>query len=685
MSQRRRFAEDEFDPLELAERAIEANLDTSAFTEIDDRDIKRAKNWLEFTTGTDFLSMVDPSPWPRQIQLATQFFGEWCPRCSKPGFMRDIDVSTPLQSIREHVVFLEFGVCPKCKATQTEMFGSGELTPYDEFNMCAGQRSGKSALTGLLFQYQLHRILMIPNPARFYGLMGSATLHMTLIALTAGQIQDNIWDPFIIGVIDKSPWHRQYHAFLNHNAKRKGVRLHNVKDTYISYDHKGIILSYSGADFRKLRGKTRIATSIDECGWFDAHAGAAGVKTSAKGQHDALANSLRNVRTKAESLRASGRNWVPTGIDCNISSPSSATDMIMTMVRSNRRGSFPVHLPTWDINPAISYESIRHEELENKRAFDRDFRAVPPMADSAFMDDEQQVKRAITVGKQNQLLWNVRTEQDSYDGMLESRWLEVTARIKDKTVPRILGVDPGETNNSFGLVLASYRNDTQAVQIDGVLECQPQKFGDGKLSKVNFPKMFDKCIVPILESFDIKLVVSDHWQSSDMLQRLRSYQRVKAESYSLKWDDMLAIRTAWYDGRIKLPAPERNPDDLLRGSESLEDILRGQPVLKLLTQAMTVREVGRRVEKPLDGSSDDIFRAACLVARYLLDPELSRPFIYGGTHSSTATSTRGLGSVRSREGGAATVRGPSLTTERTGGVRTRRLDPNGIVTPWRNR
>lgn len=672
---------DAFDPVELAERAIAANLDSAIFQKIDDRHIKRAPNFFEFCVGADFLAM-NPGPFARQIQMATMFFGEWCPRCSQPGFMiNGIHVNTTIMEIREKIVFLQYGECPKCHVGQTELYGKNELNAYEEFIMCAGQRSGKSALTGMLFIYHLHRILMLANPSRFYGLMTSSTLHMTLIALTAGQIQDNIWDPFIVGLIDNSPWFRMYHSFLDDIAKRKGLKpVYNLKETFISYDHKGIVLSYSGADFRKLRGKTRIATAIDELGWFDAHAEGAGVKTSGKGQHDALANSLRTIRSAAVDLRAQGKNWVPTGIDCNISSPSSANDMIMRLVRSNSTKTSAWHLPTWDINPKISYDSIRHLELEDKRSFDRDFRAEPPMADSAFMDDEKVVARAANKELHNLVGWNLKRAMDANDPLLETMWLEALPRMHDRNTPRILGIDPGESNNSFALVLASWRHDTQTVKIDGVLECQPEKRDDGSVSRVNFPMMFDKCIVPILEKFNVKMVVTDHWQSSDMVQRLRTYRGTKAEAYTLRYEDMLAIKTAWYDGRIHMPVPEKNIEEMKRSSQQPEDFTRGMPVLKLMYQGMTVREVGRRIIKPLDGT-DDIFRAACLTARFLLDPETNRAFIYSGAGKSVSEG-RGLGVVRSNKSQPRALI-QQTAASRAHGVRKGRGDPTGIVSPHR--
>lgn len=182
--------------------------------------------------------------------------------------------------------------------------------------------------------------------------------------------------------------------------------------------------------------------------------------------------------------------------------------------------------------------------------------------------------------------------------------------------------------------------------------------------------MFDQCVMPILDAFNVRLVLSDHWQSADLMQRLRSDQKTKAETYQLKYDDFLAIRTAWYDGRVAMPGPERDFEEFKRSAEQLEDFCRGRPLLKLLVQAMTVREVGRRIVKPAHGS-DDVFRAAALLIAFLQDPKSNQPFMYGQAGPSKPV-TRSVGSVRSN--GQANF-GPASQF----GSRRSRIDATGMV------
>ncbi len=672
---------DEFDPIAIAEKAIANNLDSVVFDKIDDRHIKRAPNWFEFCTGSEFLGLK-PGPYARQVQMATKFFGDYCPRCSKPGFIDQIQVNDKYSDIREHLVFMQHGVCPKCRTTQLEFHRSGELPDYDQFICVAGQRAGKSTLTGTLLCYHLHRFLTLQKPALLYGLMESSTLHFTAVGLTAGTVQDNLWDPWVLGVIENSPWFRQYHAFLDATCKKAGIKpVYSLKDTYITYTHKGLVASYSGADYRKLRGKTRVFTCIEELGWFDANADDAGVKTNAKGQHDALANSLYTVRAASKKLQTDGKNWLPTGIDCNVSSPASKQDMIMRLLKEDRKKSSQWHFATWDVNPNMPYDALKHEEETNKRSFDRDFRAQPPMADSAFMDDEQLVVSCVQKDRSNVLLWETLREPDPTDPKMSSMWLKASARIRDKEIPRILTIDPGQDKNSFALTLLSWKQDLQQVSVDGVLECMPEKYADGSVCRVNFPKMYNDTINAILDAYNVKMVISDHWQSSDMLQRIKNERRIKTDAYTMRFEDFIAIRSAWYSGRVKLPALERSYEDLLKTNEDLQHFVAGKPVLKLLVQAMTVREVGRKVEKPTTGS-DDIWRAFCLGATFLLDPETNRSFIYSGGGDNASRDRKMVGIKkpwRSDTSSSATY--AVSASGRALGARKSRIDPTGIVKP----
>jgi hypothetical protein len=470
---------------------------------------------------------------------------------------------------------------------------------------------------------------------------------MLFVANTKGQAEDTVWRAFL-DRIDSSPWFKTYHAWLTESAKATGSKpLFDVKDTFVWYGHKKILAEMLTTNIKSSRGRTTILSMTDEIALLDAGTAAkdgGGVLTNAEETHNSLAQSNETIRNAALRLREAGSNNVPTGVDINVSSPWSATDVMMRLIRAS--STIPsicaFHYPTWEVNPFITYESLAAKRAANPKAFDRDFGAIPPMADSAFMDNETLVHAAVKAKKENILGWSTMREKLDEN---ETIWLSVKPAKRDLVTPRILCVDPGESNNSFALVLASL-GENNSVQIDGVLECQPEQRADGTFNRVNFPKMFDQCMKPILDNFNVRKVVSDHWQSADFIQRIRNeYKHIKAETYTLSFEDFHTIRSTWYDDRVHMPATERSFEEFKRTHEQLEEFVRGFPVLKLLVQAMTVREVGRRIVKPQRGS-DDIFRAAALCITYLQNPDENQEFIGNHVRGSSPRGTRALGAVR---------------------------------------
>ena len=178
-----------------------SSIDPGVFEKIDERDFEKAPNFISWVTSPKFLNT---SVLPRQVEIATKLMTEWCPRCSKPGYINTL-FDQSLGNIRDNIIFLEHGVCPKCKVTRYELVTKGESRLYTELVNRAGQRGGKSKLVGLLSTYVLHRILKITNPLRYYGQPSGEILQATFSALNDESCKENLWEP-TRGFIDSSPW-----------------------------------------------------------------------------------------------------------------------------------------------------------------------------------------------------------------------------------------------------------------------------------------------------------------------------------------------------------------------------------------------------------------------------------------------------------------------------------------------
>jgi hypothetical protein len=452
--------DDDFDPARLAEDAIRANLDPRCFEQIDDRDIPRPPNLFEWLRGAEFLGV---RPFPKQVEIATNTLGEFCPRCTDPGLQRrddsfgnallDVPVDLNLADLQDRVSFLRQGVCPGCQVSRPQLIAERDLAHYLNLNGVAGMRASKSVTVGgLIATYQLARFLLLPNPSRFFGLMDNQMLHGTFVAITAGQAYDTLWQAFK-DRIDSSAWFRQYHDFLRSEGERLGRELFDIKDTFVWYGHKQLSFSFCGPDIRTIRGRTRFFTGIDELGWFDVQAESGGggrIRMNAIETHEALIKSLRTIRSASRRLRDEGV-VAPDGLNCDVSSPSSINDAIMRGLREANEDPtiYAFHYATWEMNPDVPLDSLR-DEMRNKLAFERDYGAVPPLGANQFIDAQPAVEKCF--GEIPQSRFATWSREQAVDQFGESSvYLKVVPAGRDHARPRILTVDTGLSNNSFAV------------------------------------------------------------------------------------------------------------------------------------------------------------------------------------------------------------------------------------------
>lgn len=603
----------QFDPAELVDKIIQSDLDPSVFDEIDERDIPKAKNWLDWCLGKQFSNIT---PFPRQIQIGLTFLGEYCPRCSDMEYFNNLyDQTVP--EILDRTVMLEYGVCPRCHVTQNELLMKGEIGNYEEMDGIAGMRSGKTALVGMISTYHWHRYSMIPNPSRFFRLLPNQTMHMTMVALTADQAGETLWQAFT-DLKDNNVWFKQYHDFLKAHEKRLGVQLLHDKRTFMFYEHKRITAYYTGSDQKKLRGRTRFFTAIDELGWFDSVVDSGRILMNADEVHIALEKSLRTIRSATRQLRSEGHNWVPQGIDVNISSPSSVSDKIMRLLVESEtdKRKYGWHFPTWEMNPTMPYASMVEEERNDPEAFWRDYGAVPPLAASPYIANKEIVHQLINQTQSHDAIATYVVKEFTDTFGFKYYYAETTPKLMDKITPRLLTVDTGLSKNGFALCVWRWDEKTGRPTADYIVSVTPDI--NQKIS-INFPLMYQKTIEPLIASFRIVDAVYDRWNSIEQIQKLRD-AKVKAVQISLKYADFTNMKSLILSGRPTIPKPEDDIKIVVGANTDPSALCKNKPVLLFCLQLLTVRDTGRKVEKPVAGD-DDIFRAWALGLHFITIPD----------------------------------------------------------------
>lgn len=603
---------DSYDPFALISRTIASDFDSSVFETIDDSDLPLAANWLEFCISNKYLNF---KPYPKQIKFGLEFFSDYCPDCSDPDMLDDL-FDQPLQEILDRIQLLHYGKCPKCNKTRLEFAEEGKLHFYNELAGCAGQRGGKSAFVAMCATYQLHRYLKLPNPSHYFNTLRNQALHMTFVAITYGQAEDTLWQPFR-SFYDDCPWFKSYNELLDFYSSKHGLELYKNKDTFLWYDHKRLTCYASGPDKRKLRGRTRFFCAVDELGWF--HGTEKAMKLNPDQVCQALERSLRTVRSASNLKRKQLHKYdSPDGLFINVSSPSAANDKIMRLVRNkNIPTRYCFHVPTWEMNPNITREDLEAEYQDDPIGAERDYGANPPLSDSPYISNPDILK--ILIGKyKNRCKYETIYEIDRNQHMT-IKIKKFTFKPLDSGINYIIGVDTGHTKNAFAVVLQHYDLASNSSIVDMMIEVRPNDN-----SSVHFPSMFKKIIEPLVDNAHIALVVFDKWQSINYEQELHD-KGIESVRYSMKHEDFTNIRGLMFSRKLVIPIPEIPFNELINPSKDYHAMIENKPVSHFIYQVLTVRDLGRTVAKGL-GVDDDIFRAWCLGTRFLFDKKYEKIF-----------------------------------------------------------
>lgn len=620
---RARSEDDMVDPEELAQQILDSGMDVNVLNK-DLSDMSCASNVIEWVQDPRFMAYPTTFAW--QMQTLVRLFSEWCTECTDPEWVKPIigdrdqtkylPIDAGYSLFLERVQLYEFGICPRCKGKRNEQHS----TPNYELVACVGQRAGKSVVIGLASTYVMHRFLNLRNPSATYKLTPGQPLYMTFVSYTLQQAIETVWDAFSAQYAH-SPWFKAYNHSLVELAEKQGMDsdlLFRSKDTYIWYGNKMLTAAPAAADTRSLRGRTRLLAAIDELGWFGV---GDAVKANGKDTMEALLKSLQTLRSRVDSTLFAKDPNALTSYMLNASSPSSHFDPIMSRLKDAEKDPaiVQIHLPTWEANPDITRKSMRGAEATNYTDFMRDFGAMPPLTDSAFMENEKLIDRCVYAAQKP--IFRYKTEQitDAMGGhYIGVKLLDIV----QSQIPHIIVADAGESGNSFAVGVFHLEkgddNIADYVVVDGLVEIAPEKSGSGDVMRVHFPSVFE-LIIALCEKLYVRGVFYDRWQSSGEIQRLND-KKIKSDKYSPVSSDFTNLRNRVYAGGLKVPRMEKESVHKLDLSNPQD--VRLNPITHFVLQMKTVRASGNRVIKPIAGE-DDMFRtlvsAAALMEEHRKD------------------------------------------------------------------
>uniref|UniRef100_A0AB39CE02 Terminase large subunit n=1 Tax=Pseudomonas phage HRDY3 TaxID=3236930 RepID=A0AB39CE02_9VIRU len=513
----------------------------------------------------------------------------------------------------------EAGILPTYDFTlpKTHQFITGGILSHN---------SGKSHTVGTyLAPYHLHRLLKLQKPAQFYGLSRTTMLQGTFAALTYTQAKDTLWTPFY-GALVEGQWFKQYFGMLKHYENVYGEKLFKLTDTFVDFRVRGLQYHPMGPDKRVMRGRTRVFISIDEIAYFDADKDSNKVKISAYEVYDALVNSLFTVRGAADALLNRGFDDVLSAYAMNVSSPTSKNDMIHELLNRAKEGSsiYGIHRPTWMVNPNFKRTSKIIVEAYKKDpvSAEKNFGANPPMIANPFLANHKFIMNC--EGEARNAL-KLTTQFKNSKKLGQSFMYATVEKCKKSGRASILAIDAGEKDNSFSIA-GGHVDENFNLVVDLIGEIIPLPG-----FRINHSLVYSEVILPIMQRRNVKVLLADRWNSLKLLDDAAldmgdpeaddGMPSFISKQHSLKYVDMVGVRTRMEQGQIILPRSELKVSSLLDALDSnYREFYADKPIAHLFKQMFTIKDLEKGVGKG-DGYTDDNWRAMALLLWGLMEEE----------------------------------------------------------------
>lgn len=628
---------------------------------IDDRDIPTPPNFYQWCYRPEYLNLKESTPpFAWQLKMGLDLFQEVCPYCSDMKWWDDPPVDATVQQMREHIVLQVHGVCPKCKRTHVEMMDACKIDPYIILAACCGQRAGKSLIGSVIGGYQTAKFVKI-DIAKEFGLMPSSQFQATFTALVYDQVHRNFYSPYL-ALLQDTPWFNSYFDMLKFYQQKHGEELFALGEKFVRFKHRKMTIMAKSPNVLFMRGFTSFMTAIDELGLF-ADEKANSKRFDGDGIYQTLSTSLLTLEGAwLSKIRNKGKHWLPKPISINVSSPYSSSDKIMRLVHDSKTSKriYGIKKATWEVNPTLPEDSeyIRDRFREDPVKAARDLACIPPASANPFIEDDDFVlTKQICVLPQNHL------KIDAMSGRTATGKKATVAKItgvKPSRHPSILAVDAGSNDNSFAIAVVQVNQGTvEYVVLQEVMPINKQH--------INYAQLYKEVLKPIMKDFNIRLFLTDRWQSLKFLHDIEQEYRINAEQYSVKYVDFTNFKDNLMAGNVKFPALEVKPEEVLLTADiNYPECYRGKPIAHFIAQMLTVQDLGKKVIKG-HKRTDDIFRAAVLAHRfavlkdwhqklsYRIDNRAATPTVFAATGSGNDIGAVGKYATRGSAGNRSTM------------------------------
>lgn len=424
-----------------------------------------------------------------------------------------------IKAYNDPVYFCEHILHLKPYKMQAKMLREFYMTdPPDKYThliLTCGMRSGKTQLGAMATTYELFRLIMKGNPQEYYQLPPGQPIYILHVANSRDQAKDTIYAQ-TAGLLEHAEW------FWDHGL----IERHNE----FVFPKYHLFLRAEHSNSASLAGRTAKAVVLDETARFKDNQG--------KFSGDMV------YYTVSRAVKTFGRE----GKVFSVSSPIFVDDFQMKLMRQGKKIAdfLTYQLPTWEMNPRFTYESLKAERLLNPETFWRDYGARPSKAVEAYYKNEELVDAA----------FDSKLPELIEDDILTSNAKHIPEQFY------YLAGDPAVKNDAFGIALV---HGSPTNIITDFVHRFEQK--DGKEIDAEMVKQF---IISVAKRYPLRCFIVDTWQFPETLQAIER-EGVLVKQHTVKKAEHDCLKECIYTGKIKIPVHEKLNEEI-KGLELIRGI-----------------------------------------------------------------------------------------------------------------
>jgi hypothetical protein len=478
---------------------------------------------------------------------------------------------------------------------------------YQEIQLVAGMRSGKTFLASIILGYAIFVLCNMPAIWKEYGLAKGSEIALVVIATSQTQAMRTVWGVFINTLWEISP----YFEWLR-NTYARSLKEHIT----INMPHGKILVEALSTSGMSAVGRTVYMAFFDELAKME------------------LTDSKRSGEFVYQSLSKSTATFQSEGQRISIGSILHDQDPLWLLYQRSQevdekgKPKYPsmkgFFYTTPQMNPYFDEDYLRQEWEKDPISANRDFYCIPESGGMIFYANKEIIQYNPANKNVLEQMWPYI--QENWD--MYSKWSEQKAlnpMLKQPTYkeypvkPRpgrmyVLAGDPAFKSDAFGIALGfreiipkrdrpkeiimsgvtDVRMITDRIVLDGLWRVLPKKMGD-KVGEID-PRFITFALTEIARHFNVSFAVFDTWNFPTTQKTLKTIGVFVLEPHRIMKEDCERLKERQFYGTL--------------------DICKYEYILKEMRELIRVNTT-KGVDHPPKGSKD-VFDSAVLV-QWILD------------------------------------------------------------------